>query len=89
VVVAWDTAIEHDLVGFNILRRAEGSDAEQTVNPVWIPALGGFADETSYRYVDRSAEPGVNYGYRIQGITTSGLSSYSEPTTTDALNRHD
>lgn len=89
VVVAWDTAIEHDMVGFNILRSVEGSDAEQTINPVWIPALGGFADETSYRYVDRSAKPGVDYVYRIQGITTSGLSSYSEPTPIESLNRHD
>jgi hypothetical protein len=89
VVVAWDTAIEHDLVGFNILRRLEGGDVEQTINPVWIPALGGFADETSYRYVDRTAEPGVSYVYRIQGITTSGLSSYSEPTTIDSLTDDD
>lgn len=89
VVVAWDTATEHDLVGFNILRRVEGGDVEQTINPVWIPALGGFSDETSYRYVDRSAAPGVDYVYRIQGITTSGLSSYSEPTNTDSLTRND
>jgi hypothetical protein len=78
VVVAWNTAAEQDLVGFNILRRVEDAEAEQTINPVWIPALGGFADQTSYRYVDRTAEPGVAYVYRIQGITTTGLSSYSE-----------
>lgn len=85
VVVAWDTEVERDLVGFNILRRVEHGDAEQAVNPVWIPALGGFSDETSYRYVDRTAEPGVSYVYRIQGITTSGLSSYSEPVATEPL----
>jgi hypothetical protein len=78
VVVAWDTAIEQDLVGFNILRRVEDGETEQTINPVWVPALGGVADETAYRYVDRTAEPGVGYVYRIQGITTTGLSSYSE-----------
>jgi hypothetical protein len=89
VVVAWDTAVEHDLVGFNILRRVEHGDTEQTLNPVWIPALGGFSDETSYRYVDRTAEPGVNYVYRIQGITTAGLSSYSEPVPIEPLPRSD
>ena len=89
VVVAWDTAVEYDLVGFNILRRVEGGDAEQTINPVWIPALGGFADETSYRYVDRTADPGTSYVYRIQGITTSGLSSYSETVTIEPLTRND
>jgi hypothetical protein len=89
VVVAWDTAAEYDLVGFNILRRVANGDEEQTVNPVWIPALGGFADETSYRYVDRTARPGVSYVYRIQGITTSGLSSFSEPFTVEPLTPND
>jgi len=80
VVVGWDTAVEQDLVGFNILRRRTdaGEAPEQVVNPVWVPALGIPGDETSYRFVDPTARPDAEYTYRVQGITRTGLSAYSD-----------
>ena len=80
VVVGWDTAFEQDLVGFNILRRrTDGGEApEQVVNPVWVPALGVSGDETSYRFLDPTARPDAEYTYRVQGITRTGLSAYSD-----------
>jgi hypothetical protein len=78
VLVSWETGSEQELVGFNILRRRADGTVEQQVNPVWVPALGGAAEETSYQFLDRAAEPDIDYVYRIQGITTTGLSSFSE-----------
>jgi hypothetical protein len=78
VVISWQTTLERDLVGFNILRRRVDGTAESVVNPVWIPALGVPTEGTSYQFVDRSAQPDVGYLYRVQAITTSGLSSYTD-----------
>jgi hypothetical protein len=77
VDVAWQTASEQELIGFNILRIREAGGSEVVVNPVWIPALGDLDNATSYRYLDLSAEPGTAYLYRVQGITKDGLTSLS------------
>jgi hypothetical protein len=79
VLVAWETASERQLVGFNVLRYRSTESMATTVNPVWIPALGDAAIPTSYRYIDLSATPGQGYVYRIQGITRDGLTSLSDP----------
>ena len=49
------------------------------VNPVWVPAVGDETISTSYHYLDRSARDGIVYRYRVEGITTEGLTSRSEP----------
>lgn len=79
VLVTWETASEHDLVGFNVVRRTEGGGSGHAINPVWIPALGNGSEPTTYRFLDRLARPGVSYTYRVQAITTSGLTSESDP----------
>jgi hypothetical protein len=79
VDVSWETTSERELIGFNVLRVREGGGAETVVNPVWIPALGEFDELTSYQFADRSAEPGVDYVYRLQAITADGLTSLSDP----------
>jgi len=77
ILVAWETDAETHLFGFNVVRRRETAGTDVTVNPVWIPALGRPTEATSYRFLDRSAEPGVHYLYRIEGITLDGLTSPS------------
>jgi len=79
VDVYWESRAERELIGFNILRVREDGGAEEVVNPVWIPALGEGAEPTYYQYADRDTEPGVAYVYRIQAITTHGLTSLSDP----------
>jgi len=85
VLVSWETASEQQLLAYNVVRsRADsGSSASSpsrlTVNPIWIPALGDPARSTGYRFLDHSAEPGVSYIYRIEGITRDGLTSLSDP----------
>lgn len=77
--IAWQTASEQQLIGFNILRVRETGGPEVVVNPVWIPALGNRSNSTSYHYLDRTADPDAVYLYRLQGITTHGLTRLSDP----------
>lgn len=79
IAVSWETAVEQDLAGFNVLRGRADGGPEMAVNPVWIPALGDLANPTAYHYLDPTAKPGVDYVFRVQGITTHGLTRSSDP----------
>jgi len=78
VLVAWETASEHVLAGFNVLRRREGASDELRINPIWVPPLGDAVTAATYRFLDTTAEPGVRYLYRIEAVTPEGLSSFSD-----------
>jgi len=77
VLVSFETASEQRLIGFNLLRYRDGG-RPVIVTPVWIPALGDPTTSTAYHFLDRGAEPGASYVYRVQGITADGLTSLSE-----------
>lgn len=79
ILISWETASESGLVGFNILRRREDGGETVAINPVRIPALGIDDQATVYHVLDRSAKPDVGYAYRLEGVTTDGLTSVSEP----------
>lgn len=78
-LLTWETASEHGLIGFNVLRSEEGGGAPTRISSVWIPALGDETTPASYQFVDTTAEPDVSYTYQIEGITESGLASISRP----------
>ncbi|HKQ61166.1 MAG TPA: fibronectin type III domain-containing protein [Candidatus Polarisedimenticolaceae bacterium] len=80
VLISWETSSERDLIGFNLWRVPEAGGTPVVINPVWIPAAGDASVATSYRFLDGSAEPGVTYVYRLEGVTIDGLSARSEPT---------
>ena len=84
VLVSWETLSEHRLVGFNLVRSRDDSDEVVRVNPVWVPAVGDTATPISYIFIDLSAEPGVPYRYRVEGITAEGLTSMSDPVSVDS-----
>lgn len=79
VTVSWETGSELGLLGFNVLRVDPDSGDAAKINPVWIPAIGGPAQATSYQFLDRGADPRRGWAYRIEGITLDGLSSRSDP----------
>lgn len=79
VAISWETGSEQGLLGFNVLRvDLESGDATK-INPVWIPAVGGPTQATSYQFLDRGADPRRAYVYRVEGVTVDGLSSLSYP----------
>ena len=79
VLVSWETLSERRLVGFNVVRTRDDSDEVVRVNPVWVPAVGDSATPISYLFIDLSAEAGAPYRYRLEGITSEGLVSLSDP----------
>lgn len=81
VLISWETDSERQLIGFNVLREQQDGEQTHTLNPVWIPALGSRFRPTAYRFVDLTAEADVGYLYRLQGITSNGLTHLSEPVT--------
>jgi hypothetical protein len=81
VLIRWETATEHDVIGFNVLREPSDGGRRMAVNPVWIPALGNPSAATTYRFLDRSGTAGEAYDYRIEAITRDGLTSVSDAVT--------
>ncbi|MDH3628565.1 MAG: hypothetical protein OES25_13045 [Acidobacteriota bacterium] len=73
VDIRWETAAEHQMIGFNLVRRVVGGETTVVVNPVWIPSLGDATHATSYSFFDRGADPDIDYEYRIVGITRDAL----------------
>ncbi len=84
--ISWETASERSLVGFNVLRSTEGNEtSESRINPIMVPAVGDPGTPASYQFLDESARPGVSYTYRIEAVTSDGLSSVSEPVSAPEL----
>jgi hypothetical protein len=81
VLIRWETATEHDVIGFNVLREPSDGGRRMAVNPVWIPALGNPSAATTYHYLDRSGTAGETYDYRVEAITRDGLTSVSDAVT--------
>jgi len=79
ILISWETASELGVVGYDVLRRREDGGPETVVTEVRVPALGDESHPTAYHYLDRSAEPGVRYVYRVRGVTPDGLVSSSRP----------
>jgi len=73
VRVDWTTESESNTAGFN-LYRGESPEGpfpvkvnEQIIPPSPDPLLGG-----DYRFIDKSAKPGVTYYYQLQEVEKSG-----------------
>ena len=77
--VAWQTASEARIAGFNVLRAEStggilpAADAYQAVNGSAILATQAGSDQgASYSYRDEATTPGVVYHYRLQILRTDG-----------------
>lgn len=76
VAVRWETSTERGLVGFHVVRSAEGGEF-RIVHPVWVPAVGTAPEGALYEFVDLDATPGIPYRYRVEAITEEGLTARS------------
>ncbi len=75
VALAWRTASETGIAGFELFRSSAGSKPVR-LNRALIPAKRtGSAQGASYRYLDRSARAGASYTYRLQLVGPSGARS--------------
>jgi hypothetical protein len=73
VRVEWTTETEMNTAGFN-LYRGESADGpfdvkvnEQIIPPAADPITGG-----NYQYVDKTAQPGVTYYYKLEEVEKNG-----------------
>ena len=87
VLVTWETASERQMVGYDVIREQEPDGRPVQLNPVWIPAVGDESHATEYHFLDRSAEQGASYRYRIRGVTLQGLFDLSPPVRTGGAPR--
>jgi hypothetical protein len=85
VLVAWETALEIDTVGFN-LWRSEMSDGEYVqVNDALIPATSpGGVWGGSYTYTNPDVIPGKTYYYKLHETEVGGASNWYGPFSTEA-----
>jgi hypothetical protein len=85
VLVAWETALEIDTVGFNLWRSTALDGEYERVNAALIPAvsLGGVRGG-SYIYADADVTPGTTYYYRLEEIEIDGARNWYGPISTGA-----
>lgn len=73
VRLAWRTASEADILGFNVLRRLRRDARLTPVNPeVIVAERAGLAEGARYAYVDRDAPPAAVEGYVLEVIHLDG-----------------
>lgn len=74
--LTWHTGIELDNAGFNVWRRVPGGIWNKLNGDSLIPAQG---EESTYTFVDSTAESGQNYEYRLEDIARTGHSTFHYP----------
>lgn len=73
VRLAWQTADESDMLGFNVLRRQGPSGAFAPINAALIPADNAGTNRAGrYSYLDTSAQLGLTYQYTLEIIKLDG-----------------
>ena len=79
VLVSWETATEIDNLGFNLYRSKAGGERIQLND--WLIATEdpGSMVGASYRFVDRSVEPGMAYHYWLEDIDSEGVARMNGP----------
>lgn len=82
IVLAWTTASETNVRGFNLWRGISPTLRTDRLNADLIPAQGpGGAQGFTYDWRDTTAEPGVTYYYWLEVATLSGPSAWEGPVT--------
>ena len=77
VQLSWETSIEIDAIGFNILRSTHLDGERVRLNNDLIPseAPGGIIG-ASYKYLDNDVQAGQNYYYWLEFIDSGGKTIY-------------
>ena len=77
VLIEWETAIEMDTVGFNILRSPALDGTSERINPDLIPSQApGSMMGSFYQFTDPSAAPDQTYYYWLELIQICHASTY-------------
>jgi len=73
VLLTWETASEHNNVGFNLYRSASLQERGEKVNAGLIPSRSpGGGEGASYNFLDATARPGQTYFYTLEDVDLNG-----------------
>ena len=77
--IRWTTASEEAITGFYVVRSITETGGYERAS-ILFPRRGSDTSGFSYEFVDSMLTNGTRYYYRIEIITTGGLSSYTAAT---------
>lgn len=80
VLLTWETASEHNNVGFNLYRSASLQERGEKVNAGLIPSRSpGGGEGASYNFLDATARPGQTYFYTLEDVDLNGRRTVHGP----------
>ena len=80
VVVDWETASEHQTIGFNLYRSLDESGPfTEQINGTIIPAIGSSMFGASYSFNDEDVINGVPYYYILEEVDYQGYTTQYGP----------
>ncbi|MFC1591447.1 DUF1566 domain-containing protein [Thermodesulfobacteriota bacterium] len=79
VAVTWSTAAEIDNAGFNLYRAESADGAYVKINDALIASQGAPAGGAAYSFVDRGAQNGTTYYYRLEDVDLAGKATQHAP----------
>ncbi len=78
VLVGWVTASELNNAGFNLHRSLLPDGPYQNISGFIVTQSDGFS-ETTYEFPDTTAALGNTYYYKLESVSTTGDSQFTEP----------
>jgi hypothetical protein len=73
VLLTWETATEHDNLGFNLYRSTTLGILGEQLNQDLIPSASPGGDEgAAYQFLDTTAVSGVTYYYTLEDVDYNG-----------------
>jgi hypothetical protein len=80
ILIAWETAIEIDTVGFNLYRSTLPGGPYVKLNGTLIPSQApGSISGATYAWLDEDAESGITYYYKLEDIEVGGKRTFHGP----------
>ncbi|MDH7485255.1 MAG: C25 family cysteine peptidase, partial [Anaerolineae bacterium] len=79
VLIAWETASELPIVGFNILRREAGGEWQRVNEEFIFAARAGANEGATYTYQDKQVTAGTTYEYMLETVKSDGSVEQSGP----------
>jgi hypothetical protein len=87
ILIAWETAMEIDTVGFNLYRAQSPSGDWVRLNSTLIPSRSpGSIFGATYTWLDENVQDGITYYYKLEDVEVSGQSALHGPITAQTGN---
>jgi hypothetical protein len=80
ILIAWETAIEIDTVGFNLYRAQSPDGPYVELNDTLIPSQApGSVFGATYTWLDEDVQEGVTYYYKLEDVEVGGKRTMHGP----------